>query len=144
MKDEITITIEVPAEMMLLRPLNHFVRHIVRQVPALARDDELVNNLELAFDEAFTNIHRHAYRCNERGLVNIQIRIDSSKLEFRFEDRGECFDPLTVPDPDLSEPREGGLGVWLMRQVMDEFIYYSQADGKNVLRLIKRLPVCEK
>jgi serine/threonine-protein kinase RsbW len=141
MTQALTITIEVPSEMMLLRPLNHFVRNLMLQVPAFSGDDAMVNDLELAFDEAFTNIHRHAYPSERKGSVTIQIRIDPHELEFRFEDRGEGFDPSLLPDPDFEDPGEKGLGVWLMRQVMDQFIYYSREDGRNVLRLIKHLPV---
>jgi len=131
MEEPINVTIELPALMMMLRPLNNLVRTLIRQVPALAGDDEMVNNIELAFDEAFTNISRHAYPHNHKGTVTVRIRIDTESLEFQFEDHGACYDP--------SPGCESGLGVWLMRQVMDEFIYYRREDGKNVLKLVKRL-----
>lgn len=139
MEEPINVTIELPALMMMLRPLNNLVRTLIRQVPALAGDDEMVNNIELAFDEAFTNISRHAYPHNHKGTVTVRIRIDTESLEFQFEDHGACYDPSKIRDPDLDRPCESGLGVWLMRQVMDEFIYYRREDGKNVLKLVKRL-----
>lgn len=138
MEDELVVRVEAPAEIMLLRPLNQFVHHLLGQIPYLSGNDELLNNLELVFDEAFTYIHRHAYRSEEKGPVAIDIKIGSDRLEFRFEDRGEGFDPEGVRAPDLDEPKEGGLGVWLIRQVMDEFIYYCTLDRRNVLRLVKR------
>jgi serine/threonine-protein kinase RsbW len=143
MEHEFVIRIEAPAEMILLRPLDHFVRLFLGQLPSLSGHDELINNLELAFDEAFTNIQRHAYGRGGKGPVFIEIKVDPQQLEFRFEDHGEGFDPAEVQPPDLDEPSEGGLGVWLIRQVMDEFIYSSEEDGTNVLRLIKRFPGAE-
>jgi serine/threonine-protein kinase RsbW len=144
MSDEISVRIEVPAEMILLRPLDHFVRLLLGQLPAFSGRDELINNLELVFDEAFTNIQRHAYRSEEKGQVSIEIKVGSGSLEFRFEDHGQSFDPSSVRTPDLDKPAEGGLGIWLIRQVMDEFLYHSEADGRNVLRLIKRFPQSDR
>ncbi|MDQ7785763.1 MAG: ATP-binding protein [Desulfomonilaceae bacterium] len=140
MDDELSVKIEVPAEIILLRPLDHFVRILLGQLPAFSGREQLINNIELAFDEAFTNIQRHAYRSQHKGPVTIEIKVGPHSLEFRFEDQGQSFDPSSVQPPDLDQPAEGGLGIWLMRQVMDEFHYHSEADGKNVLRLIKRFP----
>lgn len=144
MERKIEISIEAPANMALLRPLNLFVRELVALVPALSETPDLRDSLELAFDEAFTNIHRHAYRSSSDGPVTIQIKIDSDRLEFRFEDQGESFDPTGLQDPDLDTPAEGGLGVWIIRQVMDEFIYSADDCGRNVLRLVKRFSSAEK
>ncbi len=140
MSDEISVRIEVPAEMVFLRPLDHFVRLLLGQLPAFSGRDELISNLELAFDEAFTNIQRHAYGTGKKGPVSIEIMVGSGRLEFRFEDHGQSFDPSSVQTPDLDKPAEGGLGIWLIRQVMDEFLYHSESNGRNVLRLIKHLP----
>lgn len=126
--------------MILLRPLDHFVRLLLAQLPAFSGRDDLINDLELVFDEAFTNIQRHAYASTEKGRVTIEITVGGDSLEFRFEDRGQSFDPSSVQSPDLDKPAEGGLGIWLMRQVMDEYLFHSEADGRNVLRLIKHFP----
>lgn len=140
MDNNLTIRIETPAKMMMIRPLDVFVRYLILQLPAFCKFDGLVDNLELAFSEAFTNICRHAYRSSDNGFVTIEIVANSKQLEFRFEDSGESFDPDKVGSPDLDMPCEGGLGIWLMKQVMDEYLYHSTADGKNVLRLIKVIP----
>lgn len=144
MSGEIFVRIDVTAEMVFLRPLDHFVRLLLGQLPAFSGRGQLINDLELAFDEAFTNIHRHAYKSVEKGPVSIEIKVGNGMLEFRFEDHGVGFDPSTVRTPDLDKPSEGGLGIWLIRQVMDEFLYHSEADGRNVLRLIKRFPECHE
>ncbi len=140
MDDQISVRIEVPAEMILLRPLDHFVRIFLGQLPEFSSRDDLINDLELAFDEAFTNIQRHAYTSEKKGPVSIEIKVGSGSLEFKFEDRGQSFDPSSVQAPNLDKPSEGGLGIWLIRQVMDEYLYHSEADGRNVLRLIKHFP----
>ncbi|MEI8181355.1 MAG: ATP-binding protein [Desulfomonile sp.] len=139
MENELTVRIEVPAEMIMIRPLDVFVRNLIQQLPAFCGTEGLVDNLELAFSEAFTNICRHAYKSERKGPVTIVIRVGSNQLEFRFEDNGESFDPDKVRSPNLDKPCEGGLGIWLMRQVMDEYLYHSEKNGKNVLRLIKHI-----
>lgn len=140
MTNDLTIRIETPAKMIMIRPLDVFVRYLIEQLPALSSTEGLVDNLELAFSEAFTNICRHAYESKENGFVSIHITLDSKQLEFRFEDHGKSFDPDAVRVPDLDIPSEGGLGIWLIKQVMDEYLYHSKSDGTNILRLIKVLP----
>jgi serine/threonine-protein kinase RsbW len=138
MENEFIVRIQAPAQIIMLRPLDVFVRHLIQQLPAFEGSQEIVDNLELAFSEAFTNICRHAYRSQDKGPVSIEIKVDSDQLEFRFEDNGETFDPDKVKCPNLDVPGEGGLGIWLIRQVMDEYIYFCENGEKNVLRLIKR------
>lgn len=139
MRDEVNISIQANAELILLRPLGHFIRELFSQLPEEAVSSAELENVELAFNEAFANIHKHAYPGDEKGPVRIDIKIQPHSLEFRFEDWGVGFDPDRLEEPDLERPKEGGLGVWLIRQVMDEFIYSSDEVGKNTLRLVKRI-----
>ncbi|MBI5570249.1 MAG: ATP-binding protein [Desulfomonile tiedjei] len=141
MDDELAVKIEVPAELKLLRPLNLFVRGLMEQAPALAASEKLLDDMELVFNEAFMNVHDHAYRFGAKGRLSVEIILRQDRLEFRFEDEGESFDPNLIPPPDPDETGERGRGVWLMRQFMDQFIYRSDTNGKNLLRLIKNLPV---
>jgi anti-sigma regulatory factor (Ser/Thr protein kinase) len=140
MTDVMSIRIEAPADLMLLRPLDAFVRRLIEQSPRCAAVENCIDNLELVFNEAFMNIHDHSYRSRPNGPVWIQILMSPDRLEFRFEDEGTSFDPerADVPDPEVTSER--GRGVWLIRHFMDEFIYRPNLDGRNVLRLVKYLP----
>jgi serine/threonine-protein kinase RsbW len=140
MKTEMSVKIEVPADLVLLRPLDVFVRHLIQELPYGALSEGLAANLELVFNEAFMNIHDHAYRSRSMGPVLIEISVSSDRVEFCFQDEGEGFDPDKVPPPDPDDPSERGRGVWLMRHFMDEFVYLANQEGKNILRLIKRVP----
>ena len=142
MEKDITVRIEAPADIVLLRPLDILVRNLVEQLLKTSHD-KLLDEIELAFNEAYTNIYRHAYPLEDKGRFSLEIRIGRNELEFRFEDEGLSFDPDRVTPPDFDTPGEGGLGVWLIRQVMDEYDYSSDDRGKNILRLIKRFPVAE-
>lgn len=136
---EMTVKIEAPAELMLLRSLNAFVRELIRQLPALERSDKVVDDLELVFNEAFANVNEHAYPSEDKGEVIIRIRLGSDFLEFRFEDTGRGFDLEGIDDPDFDDPQERGRGLWIMRSLMDEITYRPGEDGRNVLKLRKYL-----
>jgi anti-sigma regulatory factor (Ser/Thr protein kinase) len=141
MENELTVRIETPAAIVMLTPLDLFVRNMIQQFPSFSEAEGLVDMLELAFHEAFSNIACHAYRSAVEGRITIQIIVGVHELEFRFEDNGESFDPDDVPTPNLTDgPCEEGLGIWLIRQIMDDYIYSCDKGCKNVLRLIKQIP----
>jgi anti-sigma regulatory factor (Ser/Thr protein kinase) len=140
MGQELYIKIELKAEMFLLRPLDVFVRSLINQLPAFSGNENSADNMELAFNEAYSNISRHAYKSAEKGPVKIEIFVKDDMLEIRLEDHGEKFNPSEVMEPDFQNLGESGLGIWLMKQFMDDLVYESGECGSNVLRLVKRIP----
>lgn len=143
MKD-ISATIQVSSNIVFIRPLDMFVRQVLKQLKPFSKNEQLLDSLELIFNEALVNILEHAYQSNENGKVQITIHLESDQLEFRFEDWGRSFDPDSVPPPNLDEPCDGGLGLWFIRQTVDEMHYSAEPSGKNVLRLVKRIPDIEE
>jgi anti-sigma regulatory factor (Ser/Thr protein kinase) len=101
------------------------------------------NRLQIAVDEAVTNIIEHGYAGQSRGKGTIWVTIDVSKDRFRIEiaDNGTTFDPNTLSDVDIVKHAEtgtsGGLGVFLMRKIMDVVDYRYEAGVKNRLVLVK-------
>jgi serine/threonine-protein kinase RsbW len=102
-------------------------------------EDDILDT-QLAVEEAITNIIMHGYQ-DARGEITVSCRADNGIVEVRLEDQAVPFDPLALPEPDLAgdieERKVGGLGIFLIRQVMDE-IRYRFKEGKNILVLIKR------
>jgi anti-sigma regulatory factor (Ser/Thr protein kinase) len=104
---------------------------------------QYVNRLQIAVDEAVTNIIEHGYADQQRGRGSIWITIDVSKDRFRIEvaDNGTTFDPNTLTDMDIAKHvaagSSGGLGVFLMRKIMDVVDYRFEAGVKNRLVLVK-------
>jgi anti-sigma regulatory factor (Ser/Thr protein kinase) len=96
--------------------------------------------MEMAADEIFSNIAKYAYEND--GDVVVALRVEAKLLELRFEDWGEPFDPLTIDPPDLvsdaDEREPGGLGIYLVRSMMDN-VWYSRESGRNILTLVKRI-----
>jgi len=104
--------------------------------------DEDILDTQLAVEEVVTNVIMHGY--GEAGgeiLVSLSYHEGESAMEIRVEDSAEPFDPLTLPEPDISasidDRKIGGLGIFLTRQVMDD-IRYRYEDNKNVLILKKK------
>ena len=102
--------------------------------------DEDILDTQLAVEEAVTNIILHGYE-KTPGEISVQIRATRGMVEIQLEDTAPPFDPLSLPEPDIAgeiEDRKiGGLGIFLIRQVMDDIVYRYE-DGKNVLVLVKR------
>lgn len=105
--------------------------------------DEEVSKIALAIDEACTNIIKHAYRFDPTQEIGITVTASQRSFEVRITDRGRQFDPGAVPSPDMKEYlthfRRGGLGVYLMRSLMDK-VEYTIRPGRNEVRLVKFLP----
>jgi serine/threonine-protein kinase RsbW len=97
--------------------------------------------VEMAVDEACSNIIEHAY-CGQPGEIEITCDCAGDTLTLILKDHGEPFDPTAVPEPDLTcdlEDRHiGGLGIYLMRQLMDEVAFETDGQSGNILTMIKR------
>lgn len=138
--DGIVVSMLVSSKRTLIRPLDSFVRSLLNEFTPFVENEQLLDSMELIFNEALVNILDHAYQLDESKQLSIEIRLECDKLEFRFEDWGKTFDPAGVPSPDLDSPGERGLGLWLMQQLADEVYYECGLEGTNVLRLVKRIP----
>lgn len=96
---------------------------------------------QLAVDEACTNVIEHGYRGEDRGPISVECEATPGELVISIFDQAGHFDPTRVPEPNtkapLDELRVGGLGLFLMRRVMDA-VEFSYEDGGNKLVLIKR------
>jgi serine/threonine-protein kinase RsbW len=105
-------------------------------------DEELVFALQLAVDEACTNIIVHGYQERE-GDIELSFRRQDDEIVVTIKDRAPPFDPEAVPLPPLDAPLEdrplGGLGMYLMHQVMDEVRFDFDEERGNELTMIKRL-----
>jgi serine/threonine-protein kinase RsbW len=99
-------------------------------------------NFELALEEVFMNIVMHGAQPGMASSVEVSLALADDGLTMTVEDNGPLFDPLTVPAPDLTsslaERPVGGLGVFLVRQLMDA-VSYSRVDARNRLTMSKLL-----
>lgn len=100
-----------------------------------------VSDLQLAVDEAYTNIIKHAYKNNSHEDVEINLTFDPDKLCISLFDSGNSFEPDNYNIPDIrkkiKERKRGGMGVYLIHQLMDSVSYHQNPD-KNEIRLCKK------
>ena len=98
--------------------------------------------LNLALEEAVTNVILYAYPNGSDGLVDVEAIIKDHSLEFIITDSGVPFDPTAAPEADVTLSVEerpiGGLGIYLVRQLMDE-VRYQRLGDKNILSLTKNI-----
>jgi serine/threonine-protein kinase RsbW len=123
-----------------LARIRSFIKSTSHQV---GFDDDASNKIVLAVDEACTNIIKHAYKFSKSGRININTSFSKNKLRIAITDEGSHFNSKSVPEPDLKkyyeEKRVGGLGMFLMKKLMDEVIYSQPNSKRNKVTLIKYL-----
>ena len=132
----------------------HLILHNdIQQIPQLADfvetiateknlDQGTAMSLNLALEEAVTNVIQYAYPEGSDGLVDIEAVIRDNQLDFIISDSGKAFDPTAKAEVDISMGVEerpiGGLGIHLVKHIMDS-VTYRREDGKNILTMIKKL-----
>jgi anti-sigma regulatory factor (Ser/Thr protein kinase) len=97
---------------------------------------DLTYRLTLSLDEIVSNVIRHGYSDTNDHVVEVRLSVHDGVVTSVIEDDGHPYDPRESPEPDLSMPVEergpGGLGIFLVRQMMDS-IDYARRDGRNIL-----------
>ena len=129
-------TISLPATIQNLEKISRFVTDAAEKY---GFEDQKIQELELATEEAVVNIINYAYP-EETGMVEICFaRDDSDRIILEIMDTGIPFNPLQQSKPDLSsgisERKVGGLGIFFIRSMMED-VKYRHEDGKNILTLI--------
>ena len=134
-----TISIRIPADLKGLERICGVVRKFgeLHEIPA-----QTLAVIHLAIDEAVTNVVRYAYEDPRGKELLVQLEVSGAELRGDVIDEGRPFDPLAAEVPDvcasLQERRPGGLGIHLVRSLMDG-LSYRRADGKNVLTMSTRI-----
>lgn len=104
--------------------------------------ESVLSSMDLALEEILTNIISYGYQDTQEHDILLRLILEGEELIAEVVDDGKPFNPLNVPDPDVTLPIEdrpiGGLGIHLTKKMMDG-IDYAQLDGKNLLRLRKKL-----
>ncbi len=132
----------------------HLILHNdIQQIPQLAGFVEAIAeqknipqamtmSLNLALEEAVTNVILYAYPEGTDGLVDLEAVLRDDSIEFIISDSGKAFDPTATPDADITlgveERQIGGLGIFLVRQIMDS-VSYKRENGRNILSMTKKI-----
>ena len=128
-----------PARFKSLADIDRFVADAAEQA---GFEHGTVYQIQLAVDEACSNIIEHAYGGEGPGTIECSLRTEEEALTIALRDHGKPFEPECVPAPDvdadLEERTGGGLGLFFIRQMMDEVTFDFSLEEGNVLTLVKR------
>ena len=129
----------LPNDIETIPRLNEFIDGLCEET-GINRDVSM--RLNLAIEEAVVNVMNYAYPKGAIGDVDIEVETDEDTITFVISDSGVPFDPTKKADTDITlsvdERPIGGLGIHLVRQIMDD-IAYHYTDHKNILTLKKKL-----
>jgi len=132
-------TLTIPSQTERLNDVREFVGALAR-THGFVEDD--INKITIAVDEACTNIIKHGYAYAPDKSIVVDIIRKGNDFEIIISDNGKQFDANAIHSPDmkdyLAHYRRGGLGVYLMKRIMDKVEFNLHSD-KNVLRMIKTL-----
>lgn len=130
--------LNIPAKMENLEIMIQFILETIENTP---NKDKLSGKLRLVSEEILVNIINYAYP-EKLGNVYINTELLNNTLVLKIIDEGIKFDPLERQNPDITIPLEertiGGLGIFMVKNIMDE-ISYSYENNKNILTMKKKL-----
>jgi len=100
----------------------------------------IIHKICIVIDELLSNIISYAYQDKKEHIVDINIKLNGERLEIKITDDGFSFNPLAMLPPDtklgLEERELGGLGIHLVKNIMDEY-QYTRLKGENIIVLVK-------
>jgi serine/threonine-protein kinase RsbW len=132
--------LKIPSITENLQMIRVFVLKIAAK---MGFNEETQEQIALSVDEACTNVIKHAHHHNARRLMDIKIETDANKIKITITDKGKGFDITKLQDPDIEkyikESKHGGLGIYLIKTLMDEVNYEFNPGVKNQVQLTKYL-----
>ena len=125
-----------------LTELDSLFQHIERFGKGVGLPKKQIFQINLALDEIFTNIVSYGYPDGNAHWIDFRLRYANDTVLICIEDQGIPFDPVTAPTAGSVPPLErcplGGLGLHILKRIMDDIAYERQGD-KNVITITKRV-----
>jgi sigma-B regulation protein RsbU (phosphoserine phosphatase) len=129
----------LPNDINSIPQLNEYIDSVCED---MGLDMATSMSLNLALEEAVVNVMNYAYPEGTKGTVNIETIADNTQITFIISDSGKFFDPTAKEEVDTTLSAEerpiGGLGIHLIRQIMNHVVY-ERKDDKNILKLTKNI-----
>lgn len=126
-------TLEITSEVGSLERVRAFVGRICREQLWPPMDEENTYKVIVAVQEVATNVMRHAYHGAMDGTIRFEAEVENGQLTIQILHQGDGFDPNRAGKPRFGRPREGGLGLYIISQYVDDVLYFR--DGKGTHRV---------
>lgn len=131
--------LDISSDMANLARVADFVSEIAEKANLSQKQ---FDDVQMAVDEAVTNVMEHAYAGRNDGQISITCRVDAKQFFVEIRDQGKSFDVKKVKKPNtkgpLSQRTIGGLGIFFMKKLMDK-VEFTQDQAGNITRMYKRL-----
>ena len=131
--------LDITSDMANLERVADFIADVAKKSNLTQRQSD---DVQMAVDEAVTNVMEHAYEGQSDGMIMIKCRVDRKEFFVEIRDTGKPFDDKKVKKPDtkspLSERSIGGLGVFFMKKLMDK-VEFTHDQAGNITRMTKKL-----
>ncbi|MBI5304051.1 MAG: ATP-binding protein [Chloroflexi bacterium] len=123
--------------------LGEVAEFVERAARACGLNDDQLYDVQMAIDEAVTNVIEHAYRAKPDGEIHIECAKRGGDFVVTIRDHGERFDPKQVAQPKtragLSERNIGGLGLFFMKKLMNKVEFQFSEEQGNTLTMVKKI-----
>jgi serine/threonine-protein kinase RsbW len=135
----IQVDVVIPTQTKYLDLIGSIGERIAKELDNFTGDREaLAYQLNLVLTEATVNVIKHGCNNDSKNCVRVTINLQENELNIKVYDHGQGFDLEKIPLPDFERPGEGGMGLFLIRSLMDS-VTYTRHEDYNVLEIIKYL-----
>ena len=136
-----TSTFVVPADKQEVGRITSFINEFLTKKNI---NEKILSQIDVAVDEVCSNIFNYAYKNkNKKGKVTVEVIYRNNTVTINFIDTGIKFNPLDKDDPNIDLPLEereiGGLGIYMVKQLMDDVKYEYTAKKQNILTIVKKV-----
>jgi sigma-B regulation protein RsbU (phosphoserine phosphatase) len=128
---------EISSDLHELARARAFVRDVCRTLPGPPVEEDIVSQLELAINEAASNIMRHAYGGRTDQQIQLDAEVFADRIVLRLHHLGETFDPNAVKTPAFDGTQDGGFGMYIIAESVDDVRYDRDERGRNCISLVK-------
>jgi len=140
MSDLVTLKLELPASHRFLNVLTGCIGELLSRINVIDNRDTVTYQLQLAAQEVCTNIVDHAYQDVPDGRIEVFIEVDENNhhMTVTFGDTGAPYESGIPDELTIEEPSEGGMGLFLIRQLVDH-VDYQRQNQWNIWKISKKL-----
>ncbi len=132
------LVLEIPTD---VRSIRHAVEYVMERCNSCTADeDRLRLNFKVGLTEALLNAMLYGNAHDPSKHVRVEVTLDDGRLEARITDQGRGFDPSAIPDPTLPDNllKDGGRGVFLMRQLLDSVSYNDRGNQVTLVLTLEK------
>ena len=133
----VQVDVVIPTQTKYLDLIGSIGERVAKELDNFTGDRAaLAYQLNLVLTEATVNVIKHGCDKESKNCVRVTIQLQEHELNIKVYDHGQGFDLEAIPLPDLEHPGEGGMGLFLIRSLMNS-VTYTRHEGYNVLEIIK-------